>query len=71
MFYAKLKELSQVARERDDTECICFDFKQNIPFPHLPTGDVFYLKQLWLFVFGVNSAQIGKRKMYTSQPRCK
>ena len=34
-------------------------------FPHLPTGDVFYLRQLWLFVFGVNSAKTGKSKMYT------
>ena len=65
LFYAKLKELMQVARERDDTECICFDFKQNMPFPHLPTGGVFYLRQMWLFEFGVNSAKTGKSKMYT------
>ena len=65
VFYTKLKELSQVARERDDTECICFDFKQNVPFPHLPTGDVFYCRQLWLFVFGIHSAKTGKGKMYT------
>ena len=38
---------------------------ENMPFPHLPTGDVFYLRLLWLFVFGVNSAKTGKSKMYT------
>ena len=65
MFSAKLKELSQIASDRDDTECICFDFKQNIPFPHLPTGDMFYSRQLWLFVFGIHSAKTGKGKMYT------
>ena len=48
VYYAKLKELSQVARQRGDTECICFDFKQNMPFPHLPPGDVFYLREVWL-----------------------
>ena len=60
MFYAVL-----CCRRYQDTECVCFDFKQNIPFPHLPRGDVFYLRQLWLFVFGVNSAKTVKSKMYT------
>ena len=36
-----------------------------MPFPHLPTGDVFYLRQLWLFVFGVNSAKTSKIEIYT------
>ena len=36
-----------------------------MPFPHLPTGDIFYLKQMWLFVFGVNSAKTAESKMYT------
>ena len=36
-----------------------------MPFPHFPTGDVFYLRQLWLFVFGIHSAKTGKGKMYT------
>ena len=65
VFYAKMKECRAVARSQQDTDYICFDFKQNIPFPHLPTGDVFYSRQLWLFVFGINSAKVGKGKMYT------
>ena len=64
VFYAKLKGQSQVPRYRDDTENICFDFKQNMQFPHLPTGYVFYLRQLWLFVLGVNYFKTDKRKMY-------
>ena len=70
MCCAKLKGLSQVARERDNTECICFHLKQNMPFPHLPTGDVFYLRGLWLFVFGVNYAKTGNSK-FTRGPRHK
>ena len=44
---------------------VCFDFKQNMPYPHIATGDVFYSRQLWLFVFGIYSAKTGKSRIYT------
>uniref|UniRef100_UPI00358DF5DA uncharacterized protein isoform X1 n=2 Tax=Myxine glutinosa TaxID=7769 RepID=UPI00358DF5DA len=65
IFYQKLNEFTKVAQENADTECLCFDFKQNISFPHIPTGDVFYSRQLWLFVFGIHSAKLGKMKVYS------
>ena len=41
VFDKKLKEFTEVSENNANTECLCFDFKQNIPFPHIPTGDVF------------------------------
>lgn len=65
VFYSKLLVKGKLAVEREDTECLCFDFKQNMPFPHIATGDVFYIRQLWLFVFGIHSSKTGKCRLYT------
>ena len=65
VFYKQLKEKSAVAKKNMDTECLCFDFKQNMPYPHIATSDVFYSRQLWLFVFGIYSAKTGKSRIYT------
>ena len=34
---------------------ITFDFMQNIPFPHIPISDLFYIRQMWLYVFGIKA----------------
>ena len=34
--------------------CISFDFMQNLPLPHIPSGPVYYSRQLWYNVFGVH-----------------
>ena len=49
----------------EEHETICFDFEQNLPFPHLPVGEVFYKRQLWFYNFGVHSCKTGKPVMYT------
>lgn len=27
---------------------------QNLPMPHIKTGDVFYARQMWYYVFGIH-----------------
>lgn len=49
-FYDKLNEMTNLAKEKNDVDVLCFDFKQNMPLPHLQTSDVFYMRQLWLYV---------------------
>lgn len=39
--------------------------KQNLPCPHIPTSDVFYKRQLWLYVMSVYSGKTSKSIMYT------
>lgn len=43
-----------MAKENDNIACVSFNFEQNLPLPHIPTNDIFYLRQLWLYIFGVH-----------------
>lgn len=35
-----------------------------MPLPHLQTSDVFYMRQLWLYVVSMYSGKTGKSIMY-------
>lgn len=63
-FYTVLREKSALAKDDAATETLCFDFQQNLPLPHVPAGDVFYKRQLWVFNFGIHSASTGKTTCY-------
>lgn len=65
LFYTKMQECLLKAKENDDTEVLCFDFKQNIPCPHMCTSDVFYKRQLWLYCMSIYSGKKSKSIMYT------
>ena len=54
-FYASLRLDTDRAKQQDHIQTISFDFQQNLPLPHLPVGDLFYMQQLWVYVFGVHS----------------
>lgn len=51
--YAELDEMTKIAKENVEVDVLCFDFKQNMTFPHLQTSDVFYMRQLWLYVLSM------------------
>lgn len=59
LFYLDLKESSSKARTNSKTEILYFDFKQNMPLPHISCGNVLYKWQLWCYNFCIYS---GKRK---------
>lgn len=63
-FYSKLNDMTKLAKENDEVDVLCFDFKQNMPLPHLQTSDVFYMRQLWLYVLSMYSGKTGKSIMY-------
>lgn len=43
VFYTHLKQLSAKAKEENsEIDVLSFDFQQNMPLPHIPSGDVFY-----------------------------
>ena len=56
-FYKELKEKSKEAEENDQLDVLCFDFQQNMPLPKVPSGDAFYLRQLWVHNFCIHSAK--------------
>lgn len=45
-FYKDLKSRQIEAKANDEVEVISFDFQQNMPLPVIPSGDVFYKRQL-------------------------
>jgi hypothetical protein len=63
-FCLKLGEITKIAKENDEVDVLCFDFKQHMPLPHLQTSDVFYMRQLWLYVMFIYSGKTGKSIMY-------
>ncbi|XP_030764032.1 uncharacterized protein LOC115888429 isoform X1 [Sitophilus oryzae] len=65
LFYTKMQECLLKAKENEDTEVLCFDFKQNIPCPHMCTSDVFYKRQLWMYCISIYSGKKSKSVMYT------
>lgn len=61
-FYRELKAKSKEAQENNHIEVLSFDFQQNMPLPKVPSGDAFYLRQLWVQNFCIHSA---KKKNWT------
>ena len=63
-FYSGLRFDTEMAKQNSDIRTVTFDFQQNLPLPHLPVGDLFYMQQLWLYVFGVHSCGDNDVAMY-------
>lgn len=60
-FYTKMKEdTAEISENKDEMELIAFDYQQNMPLPHVPSGDVFFKRQLWEYNFCVFAASSGK-----------
>lgn len=64
IFYSKLREYSNLAKEDETVEVLCFDYQQNLPLPHIPSGDVFYKRQLWVYNFCIYSAKTSQATFY-------
>ena len=62
-FYASLRVDTELAKESIHLSVITFDFQQNLPLPQVPVGDLFYLHQLWVYVFGVHSCSDNQATM--------
>ena len=63
-FYSKMRTCTDLAKEDATTTCLSFDFEQNLPLPYIPTSDIFYLQQLWVYVFGVHNCATNLVSMY-------
>lgn len=53
----KFRDLKNAYKEKAQKgECmvLSFDYMQNLPLPHIKTGDVFYSRQMWYYVFGIH-----------------
>ncbi len=63
-FYSELRTCTSMAKEDGSIACLSFDFEQNLPLPHIPTNDIFYLRQLWVYVFGIHDCATNEASMF-------
>ena len=63
-FYSELRLDTEMAKKNKHVSTFGFDFQQNQPLPHLPVGDLFYMHQLWHYVFGVHSCSNNEVTMF-------
>lgn len=63
-FHRKINEVKDIVRVRDDTVALTFDFMQNLPLPHIPIQEVFYLRQLWVNCFGIKNLKTNESVFY-------
>lgn len=40
-FYSEMRACTEMSRQNDNIACIAFNFKQNLPIPHIPTNEIF------------------------------
>lgn len=60
-FYTQLrKDIAEVKMSNNQTELLAFDYQQNMPVPHVSSGDVFFKRQLWEYNFCVFLGSTGK-----------
>lgn len=68
-FYAKMKESEKAGGENNGIVALTFDFMQNLPLPQIPVQELFYLRQLWVYVFCVHNLHTRKSVFYVYDER--
>ncbi|CAG9827326.1 unnamed protein product [Diabrotica balteata] len=64
ILYTKLRKYTNLAREDESVDVLSFHYQQNLPLPHIPSGDVFYKRQFWQYNLFVNSAKKREATFY-------
>ncbi|CAG9761200.1 unnamed protein product [Ceutorhynchus assimilis] len=60
----KEEEINPTAKEEIDHECLSFDLEKTLPLPRIPTGIVFYKRQLWVYNAGIHSGKENRGYCY-------
>lgn len=67
-FYNDMKECELLVQEggseHGTSECVVFDYMQNIPYPLMPVSEMFYARKLWLYNIGFHRLSDGRAFMY-------
>ncbi|CAH1099014.1 unnamed protein product [Psylliodes chrysocephalus] len=53
-FYDRKRASNRSARLHDNVEAICMDYSKNLPIPNISTNDIYYSRQLSLYLFNVH-----------------
>lgn len=69
LFYEDMRECQALVQEGGaeygTSECVVFDYMQNIPNPYMPVTEMFYARQLWLYVLGFHRISDNRAFMYS------
>ena len=57
--YEALREDTRLSKSNSDVHVITFDLQQNLPVPTLTHTAMFYLRQLWVYNFGIHACDSG------------
>lgn len=63
-FYSIKKQSKLSSRKSNVKESICIDFGKNFPIPKIPTNDVYYKRQLSIYMFNVHVLSDSKSVFY-------
>lgn len=58
-FYKKMEAVKELCKTNE------FDYMQNLPLPVMPVNDMFYLRKLWQYVFGLHDLKSNMATFYT------
>ena len=61
--YQSLRSDTELAQTTSDVHTITFDLQQNLPVPTLTHSSMFYLRQLWVYNFGIHVCGSGSAIM--------
>lgn len=61
--YQSLREDTKLSKSNTDIHVITFDLQQNLPVPTLTHATMFYLRQLWVYNFGIHVCDSGASVM--------
>jgi hypothetical protein len=59
-----MEEVTEKCKAGGDVVAITFDFMQNLPLPHIPVEDIFYLRQRWVYTVGIHNLKTSKTHFF-------
>lgn len=64
IFYDRKRQAKSASRKTADKEAICLDFAKNLPLPNISTNDVYYKRQLSMYIFNIHVLSTSESVFY-------
>lgn len=63
-FYSRKRKSKAASRQDTKTEAICMDYGKNLPLPNINTNDVYYKRQLSMYLFNIHTLSTSESVFY-------
>lgn len=64
-FYNKFEEIKILGIDTPNVTGLAFDYMRNLALPFIPVQEMFYLRKLWHYVFGIHNLSNNESVFYT------